>query len=345
MYFFLKKMRRSRSLTFKKEQEQPQPQRQQPPKLKSSPPQLNRPQQTKINYQSQSYEVEDSDNDDVPLSKVSHSSKQPPKKQTPPKRVEDEEEENDYEDEEHYDQEEDEEEEKLPPPPKVVRPSTAKPKQAINLSTQKDQKDQEEQPSPSKQRGRSPGRKPTTTVAPTTSPKSRSAQQEQEEPQDQDEEEVRESKEGNGDKRKRLILSKTLFQKFLTTCEIESTTSDIINHTEADLIEYVQDVVKVISNNEEDDEVVVRDSSLKFLGDKSKAQGLLDQKTFDKIFQEAIANVSTNITFTSEAYKSLCKYTEVHVLDMLTKVKAIMKHSGRKRLNTSDVELLKFILE
>lgn len=339
-------MRRSRSLTFKKEQEQPQPQRQQPPKLKSPPPQLNRPQQTKINYQSksQSYEIEDSDNDEVPLSKVSHSSKQPPKKQPPSKPVDDEEEENDYEDEEHYSQEDDEEEEeKLQPPPKSVRPSTAKPKQTINLSTQKDQ---EEQPTQSKQRGRSPGRKPASIAAPTTASKSRSVQQEQEEPQDQEEDdEVRDSKEPSGDKRKRLIISKTLFQKLLSTCEIESTTSDIINHTEADLIEYVQDVIKVISNNEEDDEVVVRDSSLKFLGDKSKAQGLLDQKTFDKIFQEAIANVSTNITFTSEAYKSLCKYTEVHVLDMLTKVKAIMKHSGRKRLNTSDVELLKFILE
>lgn len=339
-------MRRSRSLTFKKEQEQPQPQRQQPPKLKSPPPQLNRPQQTKINYQSksQSYEIEDSDNDEVPLSKVSHSSKQPPKKQPPSKPVDDEEEENDYEEEEHYSQEdEEEEEEKLQPPPKAVRPSTAKPKQTINLSTQKDQ---EEQPTQSKQRGRSPGRKPASIAAPTTASKSRSIQQEQEEPQDQEEDdEVRDSKEPSGDKRKRLIISKTLFQKLLSTCEIESTTSDIINHTEADLIEYVQDVIKVISNNEEDDEVVVRDSSLKFLGDKSKAQGLLDQKTFDKIFQEAIANVSTNITFTSEAYKSLCKYTEVHVLDMLTKVKAIMKHSGRKRLNTSDVELLKFILE
>ena len=344
-------MRRSRSLTFKKEQEQKQPQsqsqpqRQQPPRLKSPPPQLNRPQQTKINYQSQpqSHEVEDSDNDEVPLSKVSHSSKQPPKKQPPSKPVE--EEEHDYEDDEHYDQEEDEEEEEQLPPPSKTRPSSAKPKQTINLSTQKEQ---EEQPaaSPSKQRGRSPGRKPAST-APVTSPKSRPVQQEEEQHDQEDEEEVRESKEGSsgGDKRKKLILSKALFQKLLSTCEIESTTIDIINHTEADLIEYVQDVIKVISNNEEDDEVVVRDSSLKFLGDKSKAQGLLDQKTFDKIFQEAIANVSTNITFTSEAYKSLCKYTEVHVLDMLTKVKAIMKHSGRKRLNTSDVELLKFILE
>ncbi len=326
-------MRRSRSLTFKKEQEQkqpqsqPQPQRQQPPRLKSPPPQLNRPQQTKINYQSQpqSHEVEDSDNDDVPLSKVSHSSKQPLKKQPPPsKPIEDEEEEHDYEDDDNYDEEEEEEEEQLPPPPPKTRPSSAKPKQSINLSTQKDQ---EEQP------------------APTISPKSRPVQDEEEQHDQEEDEEVRESKEGSGDKRKRLIISKILFQKLLSTCEIESTTSDIINHTEADLIEYVQDVIKVISNNEEDDEVVVKDSSLKFLGDKSKAQGLLDQKTFDKIFQEAIANVSTNITFTSEAYKSLCKYTEVHVLDMLTKVKAIMKHSGRKRLNTSDVELLKFILE
>lgn len=339
MYFFFKKMRRSRSLTFKKEQEQKQPhpqtQRQQPPKLKSPPPQLNRPQQTKISYQSQpqSYEVEDSDNEDVPLSKVSQPSKQYPKKQPISKPEDDEDDENDYEEE---DDENDQEEEQLPPPTKT-RPSSAKPKQTINLSTQ------EEQPSsPSKQRGRSPGRKP----APVTSSKSRPIQQEPEEQHEQEEEEdVREPKEGTSDKRKRLILSKTLFQKLLSTCEIESTTIDIINHTEADLIEYVQDVIKVISNNEEDDEVVVRDSSLKFLGDKSNAKGLLDQKTFDKIFQEAIANVSSNITFTSEAYKSLCKYTEVHVLEMLTKVKAIMKHSGRKRLNTSDVELLKFILE
>lgn len=330
-------MRRSRSLTFKKEQEQKQPTpptTRQPPKLKSPPPQITRPQQTKINYksQTQTYEVEESDEEEVPLSKVSSPTvpvvKQHSKKQAS-KYIE-----SDHSDEDQDDQEEEEEEEKIPPPKN--RPSSAKPKQTIILS------DQEEQDS-SKQRVRSPGRKPSSSISP-TQPITKTISKEREDQEEVEEED--ETKEAtSGEKRKRLILSKNLFQKFLTTCEIESTTSDIIFHTEADIIEYIQDVIKVISNNEEDEEVVVRDSSLKFLGDKSKAQGILDQKTFDKFFNEVMINVSTNITFTSDAYKSLCKYTEVHILDMLTKVKSIMKHSSRKRLNTSDFELLKFILE
>jgi histone H3/H4 len=330
-------MRRSRSLTFKKEQEQ-EPQRQQPPKLKSPPPQLSRPQQTKINYQShpQSHEVDDSEEEEVPLTKLSNRTIKPqPSKKQPSKYHEQEEEEEEVE--EHYDSHEEEEEEVVPVPSVKARPSTAKPKQSINLSSEVEEKS-------SRPRGRSPGRPPSSASSSVVKSSPKSKPQEIEEEHEVEEEEEKDTKE-SGEKRKRLILSKTLFQKLLSRCEIESTTSDIIYHTEADLIEYVQDVIKVISNNEEDDEVVVRDSSLKFLGDKSKAQGLLDQKTFDKIFNEAMNGVSTNITFTSEAYKSLCKYTEVHVVDMLTKVKAIMKHSGRKRLNTSDVELLKFILE
>lgn len=155
---------------------------------------------------------------------------------------------------------------------------------------------------------------------------------------DEDVEDEREAKKKNS----RMIVSKATFSKFVSSSNIDSTSSDIYPHLQQEMIEYIAEVIKIISNNDKDDEVVVKESHLKFCGDKSLAQGILDMKTFEKLYNETKTN---NVTFTSESFKTLCKLTEVHVLEFLKKARGIMTHCGRKRLNLSDIELLKYILE
>ena len=146
------------------------------------------------------------------------------------------------------------------------------------------------------------------------------------------------------DKKRKMIVSKSFFQKMIATANIDTTSSDIFPTLQQEMIDYIVEVIKIVSNNE-DDEVVVKDSNLRFLGEKDKAVGNLDVKLFEKLYSEAQKILVHNVTFTSESFKSLCKYTEIHVLDFLKKARALMAHAGRKRLTLADIELLKFILE
>jgi len=146
------------------------------------------------------------------------------------------------------------------------------------------------------------------------------------------------------DKKRKMIVSKSFFQKMIATANIDTTSSDIFPTLQQEMIDYIVEVIKIVSNNE-DDEVVVKESNLRFLGEKDKAVGNLDVKLFEKLYSEAQKILVHNVTFTSESFKSLCKYTEIHVLDFLKKARALMAHAGRKRLTLADIELLKFILE
>ncbi len=146
------------------------------------------------------------------------------------------------------------------------------------------------------------------------------------------------------DKRRKMIVPKSFFQKMIATANIDTTSSDIFPTLQQEMIDYIVEVIKIVANNE-DDEVVVKDSNLRFLGEKDKAVGNLDVKLFEKLYSEAQKILVHNVTFTSESFKSLCKYTEIHVMDFLKKARALMAHAGRKRLTLADIELLKFILE
>ena len=154
----------------------------------------------------------------------------------------------------------------------------------------------------------------------------------------------REDREEDDDKKRKMIIPKSFFQKMISTANIDTTSSDIYPTLQAEMIDYIVEVIKIVSNNEED-EVVVKDSNLRFLGEKGKAIGNLDVKLFEKIYGEAQKILVHNVTFTSESFKSLCKYTEIHIMEFLKKARAIMIHAGRKRLTLADIELLKFILE
>jgi hypothetical protein len=240
--------------------------------------------------------------------------------------------------EEHSDEERYEEEEEEVKP--VVKGRALKPnnhKNEIKKRDQKDQKEVKEEEVKPKTRGRKP--------------KTQEVRQEDREEEfdnrenrreEEDHESERTERKERGDKK--MIVPKSFFQKMTSSANIDTTSSDIYYTLQLEMIEYIVEVIKIVSNND-DEEIVVKDSNLRFLGDKDKAVGSLDVKLFEKLYSEAQKILSHNVTFTSESFKSLCKYTEIHLMDFLKKARAIMVHSGRKRLTLSDIELLKFILE
>ena len=312
-------MRRSRSLSFKKEQED---------KLKhlvhSKPDERKEEQKAPVKRAAETPQRTTSSNVPSVVSK-----KEAPKKEPVY---------SDDEEEEHSRYSDYEEEEELPKPqPKVAKknePVASPRKQTKQAKTEEVivKKEEIETDRPSKKAVKRPataGRKRTT--------------QDSREEQEEDEREEKEEREE--DDRRKFIVPKTMLVKFVSNAEIETASSEIYPYLQQEMLEYIVEVIKIVSNDDKDDEVVIKDSNLRFLGDKSKSVGILDQKTFDRLYAEVRKNISHNVTFTAEAYKSLCKYTEIHTLDFLRKARSIMVHSGRKRLNLGDIELLNYILE
>lgn len=239
----------------------------------------------------------------------------------------DEEEEHETHHEEKYDEhsdedryEEEEEEEEVKP---VVKSRAMKPNNRKDEIKNKEVKEEEVKP---KARGRKP------------------KVQESREVREEDRDEDRDRHEEDHKSERKMIVPKSFFQKMTSAANIDTTSSDIYYTLQLEMIEYIVEVIKIVSNND-DEEIVVKDSNLRFLGEKDKAVGNLDVKLFEKLYGEAQKILTHNVTFTSESFKSLCKYTEIHLMDFLRKARAIMIHSGRKRLTLADIELLKFILE
>lgn len=224
----------------------------------------------------------------------------------------------DHSDEDRYEEEEEEEEVKP-----VVKSRAMKPNNRKDEIKNKELKEEEVKP---KARGRKP------------------KVQESREVREEDRDDERDHHEEDHKSERKMIVPKSFFQKMTSAANIDTTSSDIYHTLQLEMIEYIVEVIKIVSNND-DEEIVVKDSNLRFLGEKDKAVGNLDVKLFEKLYGEAQKILTHNVTFTSESFKSLCKYTEIHLMDFLKKARAIMIHSGRKRLTLADIELLKFILE
>jgi len=327
-------MRRSRSLTFKKEQED---------KLKhlihSKPDE--RKEETKVQPSKRTADAPQRTTTTTASSTASR--KEAVKKE--PVYSDDEEERHEETEIGRYSEEEyeQEEEEELPKPqPKVSKKSepVASPrKQTKQVKTEEVivKKEEVDTARPSKKK---PVEQQT---RPATAGRRRPVQESREEQEEEEEREQKEEREE--DDKRRFIIPKSMLVKFISNAEIDTASSEIYPYLQQEMFDYIVEVVKIVSSDDADDEVVIKDSNLRFLGDKSKAIGILDQKSFDRLYAEVRKNIRHNVTFTSESYKSLCKYTEIHTLDFLRKARAIMVHSGRKRLNLGDIELLKYILE
>lgn len=154
-----------------------------------------------------------------------------------------------------------------------------------------------------------------------------------------------EQQDESGRKRRQNIVSKAILSKLLNEAGIEGVSSDVHGFIIEEMQFFINDVIRILGDSSNGEELVVRDSDLKFLGDKSKAQGHLDVKSFEKVYKIVATDLDTNAEFSSEAFKTLGKLTEIHVVQFLKKAGNVIKFYGRKRLTVKDLELLKEMLE
>ena len=163
--------------------------------------------------------------------------------------------------------------------------------------------------------------------------------------EEHDEHEDEQQQEESGRKRRQNIVSKTILSKLLQESGIEGVSSDVYGFIIEEMQFFINDVIRILGNTTNGEELVVRESDLKFLGDKSKAVGHLDVKSFEKVYRIVATDLETNAEFSSEAFKTLGKLTEIHVVQFLRKAGNVIKFYGRKRLTVKDLELLKEMLE
>jgi hypothetical protein len=163
--------------------------------------------------------------------------------------------------------------------------------------------------------------------------------------EEHDEHEDEQQHEESGRKRRQNIVSKTILSKLLQESGIEGVSSDVYGFIIEEMQFFINDVIRILGNTTNGEELVVRESDLKFLGDKSKAVGHLDVKSFEKVYRIVASELETNAEFSSEAFKTLGKLTEIHVVQFLRKAGNVIKFYGRKRLTVKDLELLKEMLE
>ena len=163
--------------------------------------------------------------------------------------------------------------------------------------------------------------------------------------EEHDEHEDEQQHEESGRKRRQNIVSKTILSKLLQESGIEGVSSDVYGFIIEEMQFFINDVIRILGNTTNGEELVVRESDLKFLGDKSKAVGHLDVKSFEKVYRIVATDLETNAEFSSEAFKTLGKLTEIHVVQFLRKAGNVIKFYGRKRLTVKDLELLKEMLE
>lgn len=148
-----------------------------------------------------------------------------------------------------------------------------------------------------------------------------------------------------GSPRRNALVSRSTLVRLIQQSKLESVSSDVYNFIIEEMTRYVSEVIDVLSEENDGDECVIKESYLKFLGDRSKAQDILDVKTFEKIYNTVSSKTTVNIEFSSGAFNTFAKYTEHHMIDFLEKASTLISTYGRKRLNVSDLELLKSLLK
>jgi len=145
-------------------------------------------------------------------------------------------------------------------------------------------------------------------------------------------------------KRQSSLIPKAVIAKLISEAGIEGVSSDVYPYVTVEIQEFLKHVIKSLEEEADGDELVIKDSYLKFLGDKSRASGVLDMKSFERVYGVTSESMNVNPEFSSSAFASLCKYTEIHVVDFLRKARKIVQFYGRKRLTAKDLDLLKEML-
>lgn len=146
-------------------------------------------------------------------------------------------------------------------------------------------------------------------------------------------------------KRSIAIVSKTVLSKLIHDAGVEGVSSDVYSYMITEMQHYIREVLKVIAENADDDELVVRESDLKFLGDKSRASGTLDIKSFERLYAGVADSMNTNAEFSSGAFKAFCAHTEIEMVRFLKKARELITCYNKKRLGAKDLECLKKMLD
>lgn len=261
-------------------------------------------------------------------------------------------EEDDHSDEEHFESEHSEHEEVQVKPVVVSSRSSRQKQQVVQESEQED--DEEDLPPPPKKQQRvvnssssssSRGQRKQPRQEEEEQPKSKrqSSRNLEEEDREVEREQPRDARRGSP--RRNALVSRPTLVRLIQLSKLESVSSDVYNFMIEEMTRYVREVVDVLAEENDGDECVIKESYLKFLGDRSKAQGVLDVKTFEKIYNTVSSGASVNIEFSSGAFNTFAKYTEHHMIEFLEKASHLISTYGRKRLNVSDLELLRSLLK
>jgi len=145
-------------------------------------------------------------------------------------------------------------------------------------------------------------------------------------------------------KRQSSLIPKAVIAKLISEAGIEGVSSDVYPYVTVEIQEFLKHVIKFLEEDADGDELVIKDSYLKFLGDKSRASGVLDMKSFERVYGVTSESMNVNPEFSSSAFASLCKYTVIHVVDFMRKARKIVQFYGRKSLTAKDLDLLKEML-
>ena len=257
-------------------------------------------------------------------------------------------EESDHSDEEHFESEHsDHEEVQVKPTVTTSRNTSRSPAKSKQQVVEESDHEEEEVPQPKKQQSLNSSRGSKKQIRQEEEPKKQTKQDSRSHRSVDEEETEREPQRDarRGSPRRNALVSRPVLVRLIQQSKLESVSSDVYNFIIEEMTRYVREVVDVLAEENEGDECVIKESYLKFLGDRSKAQGVLDVKTFEKVYNTVSSNASVNIEFSSGAFNTFAKYTEHHITDFLEKAGMLITTYGRKRLNVSDLELLRSLLK
>lgn len=160
-----------------------------------------------------------------------------------------------------------------------------------------------------------------------------------------EEEEVEESKSKDTKKRSSAIVSKNILSKMVHEAGLEGVSADVYPFIIQEMQNYIREVIETISEGSNEEELVIRDTDLKFLGDKTRAAGNLDMKSFERLYAGVAESMGNNAEFSSGAFRSFCSFTEIAVHRFLRKAKDMISFYNRKRLTAKDLECLRRMMD
>jgi histone H3/H4 len=145
-------------------------------------------------------------------------------------------------------------------------------------------------------------------------------------------------------RRQPALIPKAVVAKLISEAGISGVSSDVHTYVIQEIQNFIRQVIRSLEEEADGDGLVIKESYLRFLGDKSRASGVLDLKSFEKVYSITSEEMNVNPEFSSSAFSAFCKYAEIHVVDFLKKAQKLVQNYGRKRLSSKDLDLLKEML-